>query len=79
MEEQVATIITDLDLADRAYFAKDRKKVIQAKIDEALALLDTKPIDEVGKLFSTICSRNLRCCVWRQILKTACPFALLLI
>ena len=42
-------LISELDLADRAYFAKDRQKVIKAKIDEAIVLLDTKPIEEIGK------------------------------
>lgn len=42
-------IISELDLADRAYFAKDRQKLIKQKIDESIALLDTKPIEEVGK------------------------------
>jgi len=48
MEEKVATLITELDLADRAYFARDRQKVIKQKIEEVIELLDTKPIEEVG-------------------------------
>lgn len=54
MEEKVASIISELDLADRAYFAKDRKKLIQNKIDEAIQMLDTKPIEEVGKFNSAV-------------------------
>ena len=46
-------IIEDLKIMDRTYFGKDRSKVTKAKIDEALAVLDTKPID-LGKK------------VWRQ-------------
>ena len=49
VEEQVQAIVDDLSLADRAYFAKDRQKVIKASIDSAIALLDTKPIDSSGK------------------------------
>lgn len=49
VEHQVQSIIEDLSLADRAYFAKDRLKVIKAKIDEAIALLDTRPIESQGK------------------------------
>lgn len=45
----MGALVEDLNLADRAYFAKDRQKVIKAKIDEAIALLDTKPIDSSGK------------------------------
>jgi len=48
VEKQVAAIIEDLSLADRAYFAKDRQKVIKSKIEEAIALLDTKPIEGMG-------------------------------
>lgn len=50
VEDQVAAIIEELNLADRAYFAKDRQKVIKAKIDQAITLLDTKPIEGLGKL-----------------------------
>lgn len=46
MEEKVANLITELDIADRAYFAKDRQKLIKGKIEEAQQLLDTKPIDD---------------------------------
>lgn len=49
VEEQVGVIVKDLELAGRAYFAKDRQKVIKGKIDEAIAILDTKPIDSSGK------------------------------
>ncbi len=49
VEEKVGVIVQDLDLAGRAYFAKDRQKVIKGKIDEAIAILDTKPIDSSGK------------------------------
>jgi hypothetical protein len=48
VEQQVAAIIDELKITDRAYFGKDRVKVIKAKIDEAVVLLDTKPID-MGK------------------------------
>jgi hypothetical protein len=49
VEEKVEAIIEELSLADRAYFHKDRLKVIRGKIDEAIALLDTKPLDDLGK------------------------------
>ena len=43
--KEARKIIDQLDLIDRGYFGKDRKKVIKIKMDETLALLDTKPID----------------------------------
>lgn len=48
VEQTVADIITDLKTTDRSYFGKDRTKVIKGKIDEAVVLLDSKPID-LGK------------------------------
>jgi hypothetical protein len=48
VETQVAAIIEDLKTTDRAYFGKDRVKLIKAAIDSAVALLDSKPID-LGK------------------------------
>lgn len=36
----VTKIIDTLDLIDRAYFGKDKLKVLRAKIEEALVLLD---------------------------------------
>ncbi len=48
VEQQVTALIDELKTTERAYFGKDRVKVLKAKIDEAIALLDTKPID-MGK------------------------------
>lgn len=48
VEQQVTSIIDELKQTDRAYFGKDRVKIIKAKIDEAVVLLDSKPID-LGK------------------------------
>ena len=45
MPTQVRKIIEYLEQIDRAYFGKDRMKQIKSKIDEALTLLDTKPIE----------------------------------
>ena len=45
MAKEARKIIDQLDLIDRGYFGKDRKKQIKAMMDETLALLDTKPID----------------------------------
>jgi hypothetical protein len=39
-------VIEELSAIDRAYFGKDRQKLLKSKIDEAVALLDTKPIDQ---------------------------------
>jgi hypothetical protein len=33
---------------DRAYFAKDKHKLMKSKLDEIIALLNTKPL-ELGK------------------------------
>lgn len=49
VEEKVAALIEALDLANRAYFAKDRQKVIKEHIDSAIVLLDSKPVEGVGK------------------------------
>ena len=43
--KEARKIIEKLDLIDRGYFGKDRKKQIKSMMDETLALLDTKPID----------------------------------
>ena len=45
MPTQVRKIIDYLEQIDRSYFGKDRMKQIKSKIDEALVLLDTKPIE----------------------------------
>ena len=39
-------MIEELSAIDRAYFGKDRQKQLKNKIDEAIVLLDTKPIDQ---------------------------------
>ena len=36
-----------MTLLDKTYFGKDRSKMIKAKVDEAVACLDSKPIDLV--------------------------------
>ena len=41
-------LINQLDALERTYFGKDRHKQLKAKLEEVLALLDTKPI-EFGK------------------------------
>ena len=38
--DDVKKIIDTLDLIDRAYFGKDKLKVLRAKIEEAIVLLD---------------------------------------
>ena len=38
--DEVNKIIDTLDLIDRAYFGKDKLKVLRAKIEEALTMLD---------------------------------------
>lgn len=45
VEDQVSAIVNDLKQLDTSYFGKDRVKQIKAKIEEAVAALDTKPID----------------------------------
>ena len=40
-------IIDDLQKLDKSYFGKDRHKQLKGAIDEAVALLDSKPIDLV--------------------------------
>jgi len=47
LEETVTKIITDIDLADRCYFAKDRQKVIKEMIDKSITILDQKPTEGV--------------------------------
>ena len=47
VEQKSAEIIKELGALDRTYFGKDRVKVIRTKLDEGVALLDTKPIDLV--------------------------------
>ena len=53
MEAEVRKTIETLDLIDRAYFGKDKLKVLRAKIEEALLLLDQKPVD-LGKYFKIL-------------------------
>ena len=53
MEDEVRKAIETLDLIDRAYFGKDKLKVLRAKIEEALLLLDQKPVD-LGKYFKIL-------------------------
>jgi len=48
MEQQVRDIIEDLAKHDRAYFGKDRTKLLKQKIDDAIVLLDKKPIDMIS-------------------------------
>lgn len=45
VEQQTKLIIVELEKLDRSYFGKDRVKTIKAKLEEAVAILDTKPID----------------------------------
>ncbi len=47
--EKVNTIVLDLDNLDKTYFNKDRNKQLKAKMEEAIALLDQKPV-EISKL-----------------------------
>ena len=56
VEQQVAALIEELKTTERAYFGKDRVKVIKGKIDEAVALLDTKPIDLGKQEWRQLCS-----------------------
>ena len=42
---QVQAIASELEAINRAYFNKDRAKVMKAKIEAALALLDERPLD----------------------------------
>ena len=48
MPTDVRKIIEQLELIDRAYFGKDRVKQMRAKMEDAINLLDTKPLD-MGK------------------------------
>lgn len=57
VEQRSAAIIQELITLDNSYFGKDRIKVIRAKLDEGVALLDSKPID-LGKC-KTIISLSL--------------------
>ena len=43
--KEARKIVEQLDMIDRGYFGKDRKKQIKTMMDETLALLETKPID----------------------------------
>lgn len=54
--KEVRKIIDQLDVMDRTYFAKDRQKQLKAKITDAIALLDQKPIDlgKFGRQFFAI-------------------------
>ena len=45
---EVRKIIDTLEQLDKSYFAKDRQKLLKQKIDEAISMLDTKPLD-LGK------------------------------
>jgi tetratricopeptide (TPR) repeat protein len=47
VRESVREQILAVELMDRTYFGKDRPKLLKAKIDEILAMLDTKPIEFV--------------------------------
>ena len=49
----VRKIIEQLELIDRAYFGKDRVKQMRAKMEDAIGMLDTKPID-MGKYFAIL-------------------------
>jgi len=49
VEQKTEKIIEELSTIDRAYFGKDRPKIIKAKIEEAMTLLDSRPIDQ-GKI-----------------------------
>ena len=44
-------ILEQLELIERSYFGKDRIKQMKMKINDAVALLDQKPID-LGKCLS---------------------------
>jgi tetratricopeptide (TPR) repeat protein len=39
--------LAELDVLDRTYFGKDRLRQLKAKIDEIVAILDTKPVEFV--------------------------------
>jgi len=43
--EQVNDLIDVLDVLDRTYFSRDRQKKIKVRMDEALALLESKPFE----------------------------------
>lgn len=45
---KVRAIIENLEKLDRSYFGRDRVKKIRESLDQATALLDTKPIDLVN-------------------------------
>ena len=45
VEERVRLLIDDLKKLDRTYFGKDRVKQMKNKLDQAINLLDEKPID----------------------------------
>ncbi len=34
-----------MDTMDKSYFAKDRQKQLKNKMDEVIALLDSKPVE----------------------------------
>lgn len=38
-------MVSQLEELDRSYFAKDRHKQIKTKIEDIIALLDSKPIE----------------------------------
>ena len=45
LEDKIRVMIKELDTLDRTYFGKDRNKQMKAKLEEATAMLDTKPVD----------------------------------
>ena len=45
VEQRVRVIIDELKKLDRTYFGKDRVKQMKSKLDQAVGLLDEKPID----------------------------------
>ena len=45
VEQRVRLLIDELKKLDRTYFGKDRVKQMKAKLDQAVTLLDEKPID----------------------------------
>lgn len=47
MEVKVRTVIGNLEKLDRTYFGRDRVKKIRENLEQATAILDTKPIDMV--------------------------------
>lgn len=48
IRKEVRKILEQLELIERSYYGKDRMKQMKLKINDAIALLDQKPID-LGK------------------------------